>query len=59
MTPKELMYIEDVLAHEQQMQTTCADFAAQIKDPDLKAFVSSLSNKQIDCYARFYSLLNQ
>jgi len=58
MTPKELMYVEDILAYEKQMQTVCADFATQLQDKDLKAFVSNLSNKHIDCFAKFHSLLN-
>ena len=27
MSPKELLYVEDVLGHEKQMKTACADFA--------------------------------
>ncbi len=58
MTGKELQYVEDVLAQEQMSQTAFADFASQLKDPDLKAFVSGLSNQKIECFSKFYSLLN-
>ncbi len=43
MTPKELLYIEDALSHEQHMQLKCCNYAAQLKDPQLKAFVEQLS----------------
>ena len=43
MTPKELLYVQDALSHEQHMQLKCCNYAAQIKDPQLKAFVEQLS----------------
>jgi hypothetical protein len=58
MTGKELQYIEDVLSQEQMLQTSFADFASQLQDPDLKAFVSGLSSQKIECFSKFYSLLN-
>ncbi len=57
MSPKELLYIEDALGHAKQMQTSCTDFASQIKDPELKSFVSGLSTKHSECFTKFYSLL--
>ena len=32
MSPKELLYIEDALGHEQQMKKSCTDFANQLQD---------------------------
>jgi len=58
MTPKELLYIEDALGHESEMQQTCTQFAGQLKDPDLSNFVNSLAKKHSENYVRFFSLLN-
>lgn len=58
MTPKELLYIEDVLGHQKQMKTAFADFAGQISDPELKNFVQNLSDRQNTQFQKFYSLVN-
>ncbi len=58
MTPKELLYVEDALGHEQQMKTCCTDFANQLQDGDLKNFVSGLSTKHQQTFTQFYNLLN-
>lgn len=58
MSPKELMYIEDVLGHEQQMKTACMDFSSQLQDENLKTFVNGLANKHQECFSKFYALLN-
>ena len=57
MSPKELLYIEDALGHEAQMKAACTDFSAKLQDPDLKGFVSQLSQKHNECFNRFYGLL--
>lgn len=57
MTPKELLYIEDALSHEQHMQLKCNNYAAQIKDPQLKTFVEQLAQKHQQHYDRLLSLL--
>lgn len=57
MSPKELLYVEDALGHEQQMKTACCDFANQIQDAGLKTFVQGLSSKHGDSFQKFYMLL--
>ena len=57
MSPKELLYIEDVLSHEQQAQKLLTNFANQLQDPQLKSFVQDLASKKQQCYNKFYSLL--
>lgn len=57
MSPKELLYIEDALGHEQQMKKSCTDFANQLQDPELKNFVQGLCNKHQQSFNRFYGLL--
>lgn len=59
MSPKELLYIEDVLGHEKQMKTACSDFATQLSDPELKTFVQGLSAKHQETFGKFYRLLSK
>ena len=58
MSPKELMYIEDALGHEQQMKTACADASSKLEDKELSAFVCSLSERYEKAFKSFYSLLS-
>ena len=57
MTPKELLYIQDALSHEQHMQQKCCTYASQLKDPQLKDFVEQLSKKHQQHYDRLLQLL--
>lgn len=58
MTGKELLYIEDALGHESELQQTCTQLANQIKDPELRGFVNSLAQRHGENYLKFFSLLN-
>lgn len=57
MSPKELLYIEDALGHEQQMKSACQDFSSQIRDEGLRQFVEELSGRHQKTFGQFYSLL--
>ncbi len=57
LSPKELLYIEDVLSHEKQAKTLCTDLVNQLQDPQLKTFVQGIVNKKQQCYSKFYGLL--
>ena len=57
MSPKELLYIEDALGHEQQMKSCCQGFVGQIQDAELKSFVQTLCGKHEQTFNRLYSLL--
>ena len=59
MSPKELLYIEDALSHEREMQTVCSDLSKQLQDSDLKTFVEGLASRHSSCYTQFFSLLNK
>lgn len=58
MSPKELLYIEDALGHEQQIKCLCTDSANKIQDPELKNLISSITSRHTECFNRFYGLLN-
>lgn len=57
MSPKELLYIEDVLGHEQQAALTCSASAEQLQDAELKSFVTQLSTQHDRCFDSFFGLL--
>ncbi len=57
MTEKELLYVEDVLGHEQYFQTLCTQTSSLIKDPELKACVEQVGQKHRQIFSSFYSLL--
>jgi hypothetical protein len=45
MTPKELMYLEDSLGMEKQLQTKCSDYSNKISDDNLKNMLSDLAQE--------------
>ncbi|MCC8022454.1 MAG: hypothetical protein LIO46_01520 [Clostridiales bacterium] len=57
MSPKELLYIEDALGHEQAMQTICQDSAQRIQDPELKQLVNQLCTQHQQIFSQFYNLV--
>jgi len=57
MTPKELLYVEDVLGHTQAMKNIFADSASKLSDPALKNLCSELSGECSNTFNTFYSLL--
>lgn len=58
MSPKELLYIEDALGHEQFLQQQCTECAAQMQDGELKNCVSQLASQHQQTYQQFMQLLN-
>lgn len=57
MSPKELMYLEDALGHEQFQKTQCQDAAANLQDAELKAFAQSLMNRHQQNFDQLYRLV--
>ena len=45
MTPKELLYLEDSLGMERQLQTKCMDYASKVQNPQLKNMLSGLAEQ--------------
>ena len=58
MSPKELLYIEDALSHEQQIKCFCTDSANKVQDPELRNLISSITSRHTECFNSFYGLLN-
>ena len=57
MSPKELLYVEDALAHEQFSKTQCAECVNRISDPTLKTFINGLIKKHGEIFNEFYNVL--
>ena len=57
MRPKELLYIEDALGHEQFLKTQCQDTANNLQDGELKNYVSQLVMKHDELFKQFYNLV--
>lgn len=57
MSPKELLYIEDSLAHEKQIKDVCTAAQSTLQDSELKNFVQDLCTKLQTNYNRIYGVL--
>ena len=57
MSPKELLYIEDALGHEQFLIDQCRSAAAALQDPALKSCVQRMQKAHQDLFNQFYQLV--
>lgn len=57
MTPKELMYVEDALAHAQFLQQQCQDAANCLQDANLKQQAQQLVDKNRQTFQQFFDLV--
>ncbi|MEG0639713.1 MAG: hypothetical protein RR824_06695 [Clostridia bacterium] len=57
MSPKELMYIEDALGHEQFLQNQCAQAAQALQNQDLRNYVTQLSSQHSQLFQKLYQLV--
>ena len=54
MSPKELLYLEDALGHEQFLKTQCQQAAQALQNPQLKQCVSQLEEKHAQLFQKLY-----
>lgn len=57
MTPKELLYVEDALGHEQFFEQKCKEIADKIEDKDLKNCVNDMVAKHKTIFNNMYKLV--
>ena len=57
MSPKELLYLEDALGHEQFLKTQCQQAIDNLTDPELKNFVRQMLTKHQELFAQLYNLV--
>lgn len=57
MSPKELLYIEDALGHEQFLKTQCQEAIQNLQDGELKSYAQQLVNRHQQLFDQFYSLV--
>lgn len=57
MSPKELLYIDDALGHEQFLIAQCQEAEAALSDPQLKQRVRQLQNSHQQLFNRLMALV--
>ena len=57
MSPKELMYIEDALNHEQFLQSQFQQAQQALQNPQLKACVKEMANNHNQLFQKLYQLV--
>ncbi len=57
MSPKELLYLEDALGHEQFLKTQCQQAAQALQNPQLKQCVAQLEQKHTQLFQKLYGLM--
>lgn len=57
MSPKELLYLEDAMNHEQFQKTQCEHAASQLQDPQLKAFAQTLAGRHQQNFDQLFRLI--
>ena len=57
MTTKELLYVDDALAHAQFLTTQCQTAASQLQDASLRLQVQQMADRHRQMYQKFYNLV--
>ncbi len=57
MSPKELLYLEDALGHEQFLKSQCQEAVQQLQDADLKNCAQQMLDKHQQIFNQFYQLV--
>lgn len=57
MTTKELLYLDDALAHAQFLTTQCQNAAGQLQDAALRMQAQQMADRHRRVYQKFYNLM--
>ena len=57
MTTKELLYVDDALAHAQFLATQCQTAAEQLQDTTLRMQAQQMADRHRQVYKKFYNLV--
>ena len=57
MSPKELLYIEDALGHEQFLKSQCQQAAQALQNAELKNYVNQLAQQHGQLFQKLYGLV--
>ncbi len=57
MTTKELLYVDDALAHAQFLTTQCQNAASILKDSALRTQAQQMADRHRQVYQSFYNLV--
>lgn len=59
MTEKELLYMEDAVGHEQNLETIFTNFSAAIEDSKLSTFIEKLAKKHQDLSKKLLKVMEE
>ena len=54
MSPKELMYIQDALSHEQFLAAQCQQAAQALQNPELRSYANQLASQHRQLFQKLY-----
>ena len=57
MSPKELLYVEDTLAHTKFMKEKCTHAASQVTDANLKQLIDDVAKRNQKMFDDIYQLV--
>ena len=57
MSPKELMYIQDALSHEQFLTAQCQQAAQALQNPELRSYANQLASQHRQLFQKLYQLV--
>ena len=57
MSPKELMYIQDALSHEQFLAAQCQQAAQALQNPELRSYANQLASQHKQLFQKLYQLV--
>lgn len=57
MTTKELLYLDDALAHAQFLATQCQNAADTLQDPALRLQAQQMAERHSNLYQKFFNLM--
>lgn len=57
MTTKELLYLDDALAHAQFLATQCRNAANTLQDPALRLQAQQMADRHCNLYQKFFNLM--
>ncbi|MEG1633227.1 MAG: hypothetical protein RR314_04160 [Oscillospiraceae bacterium] len=57
MTPKEILYLDDALAHEQFLSSQCREAAATLRDAQLQQKARDMADTHCRIYTQLFNLI--
>ncbi len=59
MTQKELLYMEDAIGHEQNLETIFNNFSNELEDKNLASFIQKLAKKHLSLNEKLLKVMEE